>query len=515
MNRILTNYSLAISIGTYLVLYLICWPFYQFVFDVDGVGYCVVTEHIINGNWDRAFNGFWSPLHSWLVVPFVKTGIGVRDSFFITNAFISSFVLVLLYELSKKMNIEKQQKLPFLMTSVVILLHFTYFELAADILVLLFLLLYTLLVLHKRFFDSWQVQVYCGITVGFAYLSKTYALPFLMLIHISLFAHHFISRKKMQWGNLLIFMITALSVCAPWIMVLSNKYNAFTFGNSSVLNQGWVLGEPVNKTAFFRYPHYQDSPGWWEDPFYMQDRFVNMFTSINYFIKQMRLFLYNIPQFLKVLVDISAFSITAIMAILLYAFYKKEELFMRIAIVLIIYPLGYLLTFVEGRYLWLFNLLVLLCGTVLLQQSLKLINLKNSVKTMLVTLFYLSFLLQPLNNLKDAIVYESGKENSQVAAYIKSKTKALNFTSNTNSSEGQVIAFLAKRRFFHINQPNFSFGQLKSEMQKSDVTLLLFYYEEEHEKVAILKEFTSANGFRVSEIKKGILLFESIALTNE
>jgi hypothetical protein len=515
MKKILTNYSLAVSIGTYLVLYLICWPFYQFVFDVDGVGYSVVTEHIINGNWDRAVNGFWSPLHSWLVVPFVKAGIGVRDAFFITNAFISSFVLVLLSELGKKMNIEQQQKLPFLMTSVVILLHFTYFELAADILVLLFLLLYMLLVLHNRFFDSWKMQVYCGITVGFAYLAKTYALPFLMLIHFSLFTHHFICRKKMQWGNLFIFMITTLSVCAPWITVISNKYNGFTFGNSSVLNQGWVLGEPVNKTAFFRYPHYKDSPGWWEDPFYMQDHFVNMFTSLNYFIKQLRLFLYNIPLFLKVLVDISAFSITVIVAILFNAFYKKDEVFLRITFVLIIYPLGYLLTFVEGRYLWLLNLLIFLCGTVLLQQSFKLLNLRHGVKTMLAALFYLSFLLEPLNNLKDTIVYESGKENFQVAAYIKSKTNALNFTSNTNSSEGQVIAFLAKRRFFHINQPNFSFGQLKSEMQKSGVTLLLFYYEREHEKTAILKEFTSANGFLVSEIKKGILLFESVDLTNE
>lgn len=65
------------------MLFILLLPFYKQVFDVDGIGYSLVAQHLAHGNFARAINGFWSPLHSWLIAPFIKTGIPVELLFFL------------------------------------------------------------------------------------------------------------------------------------------------------------------------------------------------------------------------------------------------------------------------------------------------------------------------------------------------------------------------------------------------------------------------------------------------
>ncbi len=502
--------GLYLSMLLYLFLYIVAWPLYRYVFDVDGVGYCVVAEHIASGNWSRAVNGFWSPLHSWLVAPLLKCGLVTRDAFFVTNALISMLVLLLLNSLQLHLKMSKQLQMPMLFCAVILLLHFTYFQLAADILLLPFLLGYLLLLLRDDFFSNRNIQVYCALLVSLAYFAKTYALPFLMIIHLLVFFQQYFSKQKVQWVNLFVFLLITLVICLPWVWLISNKYELFTIGNSSSLNQSWFLGEPVSRTAFFRSPYYANSVGWWEDPFYSQDRFVNMFTSVHYFSKQIKVFFYNIPRLLNVLVHFSALSVSILLGLFYFTFYRKEKSFTSIAIFTIIYPLGYLLTFVEDRYLWIFQLLLLLTGSILLQNLFTQINFRKHWKFALLFFFYISFLLQPINNLKDAAVNEQGKEKFEIAAYLRTHCKGVNFTSNTRSSEGQVIAYLAGKRFFHLNKRDYTFFHLKEEMKKQHITMLLYYYSSAHEKHAAVTEFTGKEDIHVTEIKPGVLVFELI-----
>lgn len=510
MKKMLNNYVLPFSILIYLLLFIFLWQYYQYVFDVDGVGYSIVAEHFSNGNWFRAINGFWSPLHSWLVAPFLKSKIAVRDVFFISNAFISLVILVLINCLQIRLGVNSRYKLPTLLSAVVLLLHFSFFELAADILLIPFLLAYILMFLKDDFFLKKKYHFFCAIIIGFAYLAKTYALPFLVTIHGLFFSYHYCKTRDVQWSNLLVFLLTLTAFCMPWVLIISNKYQIFTIGNSSSLNQSWFLGEPVNKNSFFRYPHYSDSVGWWEDPYYMQGEFVNMFSSFGHFIKQIRVFFYNIFLFLNVLMECSAFSITILLGLLFRSIYQKNIIFTKLSIFIIFFPAGYLLTFIEGRYVWIYNLLFLIIGVVFLQEVIEKYVIKRKWEIVILSLFFGSFLFKPIDAMKDTAIHDRGKDCYEIAEFLKKNTKALNFTSNTRSSEGQVIGYLSKRRFFHLNQSAYTYKRFKDEMKKSGIGILIFFYKSEFEKVAVINEFASNGAIKTKEMKPGVLVLEII-----
>jgi hypothetical protein len=55
----------------YTVAYLCVLPFFQHQTDVDTIGYIAAAEHYSEGNVLGGINGYWSPLLSWLLIPFL------------------------------------------------------------------------------------------------------------------------------------------------------------------------------------------------------------------------------------------------------------------------------------------------------------------------------------------------------------------------------------------------------------------------------------------------------------
>ena len=75
-----------------LVLFAALFPLYQYIFDIDAIGYITVARHYAAGEWNHAINGYWSPLNSWLMVPLIKLGFSDLLCFKIANIF--SFVVI-------------------------------------------------------------------------------------------------------------------------------------------------------------------------------------------------------------------------------------------------------------------------------------------------------------------------------------------------------------------------------------------------------------------------------------
>ena len=94
--KILHRHRLAAAIGIFILFFLLLYPFYKYIFDLDAIGYLMVTKRWASGDFHNAINGMWSPLHSWLIVPFYKLGFNEITSFKFSNAIISIGVLWML-----------------------------------------------------------------------------------------------------------------------------------------------------------------------------------------------------------------------------------------------------------------------------------------------------------------------------------------------------------------------------------------------------------------------------------
>lgn len=504
--KLLYRYNLLLSGGVYLLLFILLLPFYKHVFDVDGIGYSLVAQHLAQGNFARAINGFWSPLHSWIIAPFIKTGIPVELLFFYSNAAIS---LVLLWQLKKffqQFQFTEEVSTVLLLTSVIMLLQFSFFELAADLLLLPFLLGYLLLVMRSDFFSNHKVQIACGLLTGFAYLAKTYALPFTVLIHLSLFMWHYYRVKTVPVKSFLFFIFPLLLVITPWIILISSKYGMFTIGNASRLNLSWFLKGTTVEGELFHRPIAADSPGWWEDPSYFKGTVVHLFSSSEMFLKQVRVFFYNITVYIKTLAEFSAFLPAVILGFVMFLLRKEEVKMQKLALFVLIFPTGYLLTYVDGRYLWIFQLALLPVGWWMLQTVVAFFQLRKSVNNLVFLIYILSFLLQPVNILKDYAVSEQWKEIRHLAAYFTSNKISGNFTANKKSSASQVVAYLSKTSFYHLTKPDVSIEELHTAIGVNGINYLLYYYDSVQEKEAITNLYQQ-KGYRVAEVKTGVLIF--------
>lgn len=506
--KLLHRYNLLFASVVYLVLFIVLLPLHQFVFDVDGVGYSLVAQHLADGNYERAINGFWSPLHSWLIAPFLKTGLSVQIAFFCSNAVISIVILYLLKQFSARLLLTPLQTTILLFASAILLIQFSFYELAADILVLPFIIGWLLLITRTDFYTNYKVQIGCGLLIGFGYLAKTYALPFLGTIHIILLLRHYYISKQSLVKKLLVFIISLLVVCLPWILVISNKYGYFTIGNASRLNLSWFLRGMTDERSFFHAPHYNDSPGWWEDPSYYKGELVNMFSSGAFFAKQIKVFLHNCIVFSKTILQISILAPLIIIGVFKIAIKKKVELFQILSIFLILFPMGYLLTFVDGRYLWIFNLLLLSLGFVLLERVINFYQLKSSAQKFLLTVYVVSFLAFPVYTLYQNATNPQWKQIHDIAHWFQQHNITQNFTSNRKSSEAQVIAYKSGTTHFKLSNVNVTLSETAKAMQQYNIQHLLYFYSQQEQKQEAITTM-SQNNYKTAEIQPGVLLFST------
>ena len=52
---------------------------YVYLLNADGTSYISIANQYWRGNWGQAVNGFWGPLLSWLLIPFLAgVAVGLR-----------------------------------------------------------------------------------------------------------------------------------------------------------------------------------------------------------------------------------------------------------------------------------------------------------------------------------------------------------------------------------------------------------------------------------------------------
>src|SRR5262245_28768288 len=99
------KYHLPAVLLAYAIAYLLLFPAYQYVFDLDGIGYLSITTRLAHGDLNGV-NGFWPPLHSWLAIPFYKMGMNEFVAFKVLNGLFGVGILIIVNRLLHKLPIE-------------------------------------------------------------------------------------------------------------------------------------------------------------------------------------------------------------------------------------------------------------------------------------------------------------------------------------------------------------------------------------------------------------------------
>src|SRR5438045_7475715 len=63
------------SLLAFLILVVPLCGIYLYEIEPDSIAYISIAREYAAGDFTDAVNAYWSPLYSWLMVPFIKTGI--------------------------------------------------------------------------------------------------------------------------------------------------------------------------------------------------------------------------------------------------------------------------------------------------------------------------------------------------------------------------------------------------------------------------------------------------------
>jgi len=435
----------------YFVCGLLLLPFYRHQLNPDGIGYISVAERYLARDFNSAVNGYWSPLLSWLLVPLLAFKIDSILAAKILNLVFGFFVMLIACRLSQKLKVQLLFRTVLLLCLAPMLIYYVYSVISPDLLAVLLLLIYLDQLLELRPSTlAVSNSAICGLLGSLIYFAKSYHF-FFFPVHFAAVGLilYFQSKKKTdkkrvrQW--LTLGLLTFLTIGTVWIYLISSKYGYFTISTAGNFNHDSINPNvniyPDNIVGLFKSP-YQSAYSYWDDPSYIKLGQWSIFGSLSNFLYQNRLILKNINKTINLLQTSSFFA----MAILVLLFLDRKHKLILFS-TLMLYPLGYWPLAVEGRYLWLMDVLILLYGCLLLQKLVGKIDSKL-IKTALIIFFLVSFVRMPIIGLKD--IRNSGKEIYRLSQTVRQalSIKSAKTASFGNYADSLCLNYYLKAQYF-------------------------------------------------------------------
>jgi hypothetical protein len=513
MNRL---YYLSAAI-LYILLFFLLFPWYQYVLDIDAISYIHVAQRYARGDYFTAVNGYWSPLISWILIPFIKAGYDPVFTAKYINGVLGLGTFFACCSLMNKFRIHPFLKriIPFVLA--VLLVSYAFYELCADLLQLLFVILYLNLVFSKDFIRNNYNIIGASALAAICYYAKAYNFPF-FLLHFSVMVFVLLKRAKTPaFGKtfilkLFIGFFTFFLLVTPYLVVLTNKYGSFRINNAGKLNMSWFLSPGISDNRkMVAEPPFADATSYWDDPTYAQEKYVGPLTSGKYFLKEIKLFISTTIKFFGLLNLVSIFSFLIFFCFIVYLYRKKREHETNdwlLLLTTLIYPSGYLLIFIEWRYIWLLPITILLMMAVTLSYAYEQGYLTLRRFTVLAIICSGSFLLQPVNELQD--LRYNNKDVYEMAAAFKRKGIQGNFFLNYKSFEPYgktvILSYLLNSKLYGPALLDYNFEELMQSARKYNINYYLYFYDFPNEKEIFLQSPYAKAGIKIfDDVYPGVI----------
>ena len=486
----------ALALAFYFILYVLFYDSLQYLLDSDAVAYLTIAHRAAEGDWLKSINGLWSPLNSWLLVPFIKSGVDSWTAAKGLNAFFGGVLILQFWALLNQLNFSKFKVALATFSLVLPICFFVYFQMFGDVLQLIFALGYISLSLRKDFIENAKWVLVGALLMGIGYYAKAYSLVFFIL-HFSVLAFLPFRKEGRNVGiiirNYVLGIGVILLIALPWAFQLQKKYGEFAMtGMAGKLNMSWYINSSKTFNDSIQLlvpPAYDDAPTFWEDPYLSAGELSTPLTSGHHFKRWVLRVGHTCLMALKCVSQISVFFIPIFLLFLFRLLKRRKvsDIQKKIIWATILLPLGYLAMHIETRYVWLLMFLIAVLGLYVVEG----LDITTKMKQLFMAIFCLSLVVYPFYMLQGL----KGKNENLfiLAEEFKRNDISGKVVSNMND-EGSfwVVSYLAGLNNYTIEHPNYSLQELITEMRRYHVQYYYHIPQEGGDFSSDQKEFNEA-----------------------
>jgi hypothetical protein len=199
----------------------------------DGVAYLRIAGYYLTGDVGKAVSGYWSPLYSWLLVPWLAMGVpGLLATKLLAACLAAAWVIGMAL-LGRRYAESAVTRRLLVATAAVSVLSWSIEVITPDLLLAVMLTFYFYVVSDPAVMTAPGRAFACGILGGLAFLAKAYAFPF-FIVHFlgTITLYTWAQSSPGAAKRYLVATLAGLSgfviVAAPWIAVLSTTYGQLT-----------------------------------------------------------------------------------------------------------------------------------------------------------------------------------------------------------------------------------------------------------------------------------------------
>ena len=231
----------------------------------DAISYISIARYYAEGDFNYAVNGYWSPMISWLLVPFIKLGFDPRAAFATINLLSSLVVIFTGFKLLGKITSRIMPKVVFIL-AISVFLGSIIPSFHPDVLLTAWLVsfVFAQTYIYAKLVNPVSIRQkvvlgFCLAAVGaVGYFIKLFALPiFLASLMVAPVIIYYATENSKKYRKFLNFYVRQLpfvllsvvffvGLLAPWTVALYIKYDQFTLGSSGVIN---ISSKFVNKKS--------------------------------------------------------------------------------------------------------------------------------------------------------------------------------------------------------------------------------------------------------------------------
>ncbi len=497
-------------------------------FSADSTLYLSIAQKYLRGEFKDAINGYWNPLLSWLLIPFIYFGYSGVFAINLIYVIFGALTIFGVWRLSHRFKLTEKIRIVVLSSLLPIILYYSFIQ-PFDLLLLCFLVYYLYIVFNDHYPERIQNGVLSGVIGSLAYLTKSYAFPFFITHFFSMNILHYLrgrTERKRILRNAIAGFIVFFIISGTWIAVISNKYGYFTFSNMGKTNLaimgpgspqsgGLEFGQPMFYRGFIEPPN-KTAISAWEDPSYIEVKTWSPFGSLRDFKYFIKLILKNLVCGLYIFESFSTLSITIIIGYVLllikqpFRFNNAISRFDLLVplLTIFLYTGGYTLFHLEARYLWIVNILLLLMGGYIVMVLLDNEFFKDSSRRIVLILFLiLSFIFIPSYR-----VISISKGNMDSNMYSLSKDlKRFDIKGRIASNREYIpvhdawhktfrLSYWLDSRYYGQAMEGISDEELENELKKYDIDYY-FVWGELYSNAGLLSKYKEVTGGEIPGLK--------------
>ena len=345
----------------YLLIVLIFYPFYRFLNGPDAISYISIARHYVRGEWPEAFNPYWSPLFSWLMVPLIGSGMPGLAAAKIVSIF-SGFIV--LWSLGRLLRVAGLSGIYFsaaLYTAAIMAASFSLSWITPDLISAAVVLWYLSVVLSTSYVKERHAGLLCGLIGALGYFAKAYNFYF-FLAHFTFLSILFWARSEGEerrralrhFGfGLALFAV----ICAPWIALVSAQVHRPAISSASEWNRRLVGPDSPGFPQFYRLfpPAGPDAFSMWENPSPSLLPEWSVLGSARNLRHERALLTTNLRGLFAILNHSSVFGLAALFGLLLWGLSRTPDghfLWLQILLTVTLVPVGYVFLTLRDRYGW-------------------------------------------------------------------------------------------------------------------------------------------------------------------